>query len=52
MLSKKKKIFIVGGFCLLLAITGVLNIVLNKNIVSSASRYIISWLRVSVLSVR
>ena len=38
MLSKKKKIFIVGGFCLLLAITGVLNIVLNKNIVSSASK--------------
>lgn len=37
MLSKKKKIFIVGGFCLLLAVVGVLNIVFNKNIVSSAN---------------
>ena len=36
-MSKKKKFFIVGGFCLLLAITGVLNIVLNSNIVSSAA---------------
>ncbi len=37
MLSKKKKIFIISGFCLLLAITGVLNIVLNNNIATSAT---------------
>lgn len=36
-MSKKRKIFVVGGFCLLLAITGVLNIVLNKNIISSSA---------------
>lgn len=30
MLSKKKKIFIICGFCLLLAVTGILNIVLNN----------------------
>lgn len=32
MLSKKKKILIIGAFCLLLAITGALNIILNNNI--------------------
>ncbi len=32
MLSKKKKIFIVAGFCILLALTGVLNLVINSSI--------------------
>ena len=32
MLSKKKKIFIVAGFCVLLALTGVLNLVINRSI--------------------
>lgn len=35
MLSKKKKFFIIGGFCLLLAVTGALNIILNNKIVKS-----------------
>jgi len=30
-MTKKKKIFIIAGFCLLLALTGVLNIVLNTS---------------------
>ena len=37
MLSKKKKIFIVAGFCFLLVLTGVLNIVLNNKIVKEAN---------------
>lgn len=36
MLSKKKKIFIISGFCLLLILTGVLNIVLNNRIATEA----------------
>ncbi len=36
MLSKKKKVFIILGFSLLLIATGVLNIVLNKNLLTSA----------------
>lgn len=36
MLSKKKKIFIVAGFCLLLALTGVLNLVINNSISDEA----------------
>ena len=35
--SKKKKIIIVSGFCLLLVVTGVLNIVLNNKIATEAS---------------
>lgn len=35
MLSKKKKIIIVSAFCLLLAITGALNIILNNNILNA-----------------
>ena len=35
--SKKKKIFIISGFCLLLVVTGVLNIVLNNKIATEAS---------------
>jgi stage III sporulation protein AH len=34
MLSKKKKFIIVGVFCLLLAITGALNIILNSSILA------------------
>ncbi|MBR2468218.1 MAG: SpoIIIAH-like family protein [Clostridia bacterium] len=37
MLSKKKKLFIISGFCLLLVITGCLNIFLNNKIASEAS---------------
>lgn len=36
-LSKKKKFFIISGFCLLLIVTGVLNIVLNNQIATDAS---------------
>lgn len=35
MLSKKKKIIIVSAFCLLLAVTGALNIILNNNILKA-----------------
>ncbi len=35
MLSKKKKILIVSAFCLLLAVTGALNIILNNNILQA-----------------
>lgn len=35
MLSKKKKIIIVSAFCLLLAVTGALNIILNSNIINA-----------------
>ena len=37
MLSKKKKIFIISGFCLLLILTGVLNIILNNKIVTNTN---------------
>ena len=37
MLSKKKKIFIVSGFCLLLVLTGVLNLFLNNKIATEAN---------------
>ncbi len=37
MLSKKKKIFIVAGFCFLLVLTGVLNLVLNNKVVKQAN---------------
>lgn len=37
MLSKKKKIFIVAGFVMLLAITGILNIVINNNVVKNVN---------------
>jgi stage III sporulation protein AH len=37
MLSKKKKIFIISGFVALLAVTGVLNIVINNNVVENVS---------------
>ncbi len=36
-LSKKKKVFIIAGFCLLLVLTGVLNIVLNNKIATDAN---------------
>lgn len=36
-LSKKKKVFIIAGFCLLLVLTGVLNIVLNNKISTDAN---------------
>ncbi len=36
MLTKKKKVFIIAGFCLLLVLTGVLNIVLNNRIAVDA----------------
>ncbi len=35
--SKKKRIFIISGFCLLLVVTGVLNIVLNNRIATEAN---------------
>lgn len=35
MLSKKKKIIIISAFCLLLAVTGALNIILNNNILKA-----------------
>ena len=37
MLSKKKKIFIVAGFVMLLAITGILNIIINNNVVKNVN---------------
>lgn len=37
MLSKKKKVFIISGFCLLLVLTGVLNIFLNNKIATEAN---------------
>ncbi len=37
MLSKKKRILILGGFVALLAVTGVLNIVINNNVAKNVS---------------
>ena len=37
MLSKKKKIFIVGAFVVLLAVTGALNIILNNRVVENVN---------------
>lgn len=34
-MTKKKRFFIIGGFCLLLAVTGVLNIFLNNKVAES-----------------
>lgn len=36
-MSKKKKFFIISAFCLLLAVTGVLNVVLNNKVVAQTS---------------
>lgn len=35
-MSKKKKVFIICGFCLLLAVTGVLNVVLNNQAITTS----------------
>lgn len=37
MLSKKKKFFIIAGFVVLLAVTGILNIVINNNVVKNVN---------------
>lgn len=37
MLSKKKRILILGGFVVLLAVTGILNIVINNNVAKNVS---------------
>ena len=37
MLSKKKKIFIVGAFVVLLAVTGALNIIINNRVVENVN---------------
>lgn len=37
MLSKKKKIFIVAGFVILLAVTGALNIIINNKVVENVN---------------
>ena len=42
MLSKKKKIFIICGFCLLLAVTGILNIVLNNKATSEVDGNVVT----------
>ena len=39
-MTKKKKILIIGAFCLLLAVTGVLNIVLNNSANTSVSEVV------------
>lgn len=36
-MSKKKKFFIISAFCLLLAVTGVLNVILNNKVVAQTS---------------
>ena len=36
-MTKKKRFFIIGGFCLLLAVTGVLNIFLNNKVAESTA---------------
>lgn len=37
MLSKKKKFFIIAGFVVLLAVTGILNLVINNNVVKNVN---------------
>lgn len=41
-MSKKKRLFIIGGFCLLLAVTGVLNVVLNNQAVTTSKTEIVT----------
>lgn len=37
MLSKKKKFFIIAGFVVLLAVTGILNLVINNNVIKNVN---------------
>lgn len=41
-MSKKKRLFIIGGFCLLLAVTGVLNVVLNNQAVTTSKTGVVT----------
>ena len=41
-MSKKKRLYIIGGFCLLLAVTGVLNVVLNNQAVTTSKTEIVT----------